>query len=51
MPKILIVDDELNIMELAKLYLERERYQVEGVANGYDALSRLGSINPDLNYS
>ena len=27
MPKILIVDDEPNIIELARLYLERDGYQ------------------------
>lgn len=48
MPKILVVDDEPNIIELAKLYLEREGYQVEGVANGRDAISRQSAINPDL---
>ena len=48
MPKILVVDDEPNIIELAKLYLEREDYQVEGVNNGNDAFSRLSSFNPDL---
>ena len=48
MLKILVVDDEPNIIELARLYLEREGYQVEGVASGYDALSRLSLINPDL---
>ena len=48
MPKILVVDDEPNIIELAKLYLEREGYQVEGVANGNDALSRQSAVNPDI---
>jgi len=48
MPKILVVDDEPHIIELTKLYLEREGYQVEGVATGQDALSKLNSINPDL---
>ena len=48
MPKILVVDDEPNIIELAKLYLEREGYEVAGVASGHDALSRLSIINPDL---
>jgi len=48
MPKILVVDDEPNIIELAKLYLERDGYQVEGVANGQDALSRQSTVNPDL---
>lgn len=48
MTKILVVDDEPNIIELAKLYLEREGYQIEGVANGEDALARQSSWNPDL---
>ncbi len=48
MPKILIVDDEPNIIELARLYLERDGYQVEGVSNGQDALLRQSAVNPDL---
>ena len=48
MPRILVVDDEPNIIELAKLYLERDGYQVEGVGNGHDALSQQGAFNPDL---
>ena len=48
MPKILVVDDEPNIIELAKLYLERDGYQVEGVSNGQDALSKQSTTNPDL---
>ena len=48
MPRIMVVDDEPNIIELARLYLEREGYQVDGIGNGEDALSRLGDINPDL---
>lgn len=48
MPKILVVDDEPNIIELARLYLEREGYQVEGVSNGRDALARQSTANPDL---
>jgi len=48
MPRVLVVDDESNIIELAKLYLEREGYQVEGVTTGQDGLSRQGSFNPDI---
>jgi DNA-binding response OmpR family regulator len=29
MPNILMVDDELNILDLVRLYLEREGYRVE----------------------
>jgi DNA-binding response OmpR family regulator len=48
MPKILVVDDEPHIIELARLYLEREGYEVEEAANGGDALSKQNSGNPDL---
>ncbi|MFC1907433.1 response regulator transcription factor [Chloroflexota bacterium] len=48
MPRVLVVDDESNIIELAKLYLEREGYQVEGVTTGQDALSKQVSMKPDI---
>lgn len=48
MPKILIVDDEPHIMELGKLYLEREGFQVEGVGTGREAIARQASSKPDL---
>lgn len=45
---ILVVDDEPNIVELAKLYLEQEGYRVERVGNGSDALLKLNSAKPSL---
>lgn len=48
MPKILIVDDEPNILELARMYLEREGFQVECVSTGQDALAKQAASNPDL---
>ncbi len=48
MPKILIVDDEPNIIELAKLYLARDGYEVESAANGNEALAKQSTGNPDL---
>lgn len=48
MPRIVVVDDEPNIIKLTKLYLEREGYQVEEAANGQDALSKFSVVNPDL---
>jgi DNA-binding response OmpR family regulator len=47
MPKILAVDDEPHILELAKMYLEREGFQVESAGTGKDALAGLAG-NPDL---
>jgi DNA-binding response OmpR family regulator len=48
MAKILIIDDETNIVELEKLYLKREGYQVESAGNAADGLAILSSYNPDL---
>lgn len=48
MPRILVVDDEPHIVELAKLYLERDGFQVSGVGTGSEALERLGTFKPDL---
>jgi DNA-binding response OmpR family regulator len=46
--KVLVVDDEAHIVELARLYLSREGYQVEGVADGGQALARFAQLKPDL---
>ena len=46
--KILVVDDEAHIVELARIYLTREGYDVEGVGDGAQALTRFGQIKPDL---
>jgi two-component system response regulator ResD len=47
-PKVLVVDDEDHIVELARLYLSREGYQVEAVGDGAQALARIGQLKPDL---
>ena len=46
--KVLVVDDEDHIVELARIYLSREGYQVESVTDGADALNRFGQVKPDL---
>jgi len=46
--KILVVDDEDHIVELARLYLTREGYEVEGVGDGAQAVARFGQLKPDL---
>jgi DNA-binding response OmpR family regulator len=48
MPTILVVDDELNILELVKLYLKREGYAVETASTGKEALLKYHAQNPDL---
>jgi DNA-binding response OmpR family regulator len=46
--KVLVVDDEDHILELARLYLSREGYLVETVSDGADALGRIAQSRPDL---
>ena len=45
---ILLVDDEANIVQLARLYLEREGYQVHSVGNGAAALEKVQVLKPAL---
>ena len=47
-PKVLVVDDEKHIVELARLYLTREGYEVEGVGDGAVAVARFTQVKPDL---
>src|SRR5207237_2818374 len=46
--RILVVDDEKHILELARLYLTREGYEVEGVGDGAQAVARFSQVKPDL---
>jgi two-component system alkaline phosphatase synthesis response regulator PhoP len=45
---ILLVDDEPNIVELAKLYLERDGFRVISVGDGRSALERAAKDQPAL---
>ena len=45
---ILVVDDEPNIIELTRLYLEREGYQVITAADGLSALELIREQRPAL---
>jgi DNA-binding response OmpR family regulator len=45
---ILLVDDEPNIIELSRLYLEREGFRVEAVGDGPGALAKIASAPPAL---
>ena len=45
---ILVVDDEANIIDLARLYLEREGYRVEAAMDGQKALEKIDSLDPAL---
>ncbi len=46
--KILVVDDERNIVELVKLYLEKEGFVAISAYNGEEALNLYKSESPDL---
>jgi two-component system alkaline phosphatase synthesis response regulator PhoP len=45
---ILVVDDEQNIIELARLYLEQEGFRVEAANSGQAALDKVKAIAPAL---
>lgn len=46
--KILIVEDEANIRELLRLYLEREGYTVIEAENGVEGVKQWKSEKPDM---
>ncbi len=48
MTNILLVDDEKNITELARIYLENEGFQVQAVYDGERALAAFRADSPDL---
>ena len=46
--KILVADDEQNIVRLLRLYLRNEGFDVVAAADGKQALERFASESPDL---
>jgi len=46
--KILVVDDDRNIVDLIRLYLEKEMLEVRGAYHGEEALELFYSWTPDL---
>jgi len=47
-PKILIVDDDPDMVEAGRIVLEREGYTVESASNIVDGLTVLEETEPDL---
>ena len=45
---VLVVDDEKNIVQLARLYLNNEGYRVEAAHDGKQALEKFKALKPDL---
>ena len=48
MGKILVADDDRNIAELLRLYLEKEGYTVSVAGDGEEALARFSADSPDM---
>ncbi len=46
--KILVVDDDKNICELLRLYLEKEGYNVILSHDGEEAIVKFNALNPDM---
>lgn len=46
--KIMVVDDDSNICELLRLYLEKEDYEVSLAPDGAKALEMFDDVKPDL---
>lgn len=45
---VLVVDDEPNIVQLARMYLERDGFRVESVKDGRAALTAVSRLQPAL---
>ena len=45
---ILVVDDEENIQDIARMYLEQDGYKVEGVSDGIEAIQSTRQREPAL---
>lgn len=48
MAKILIVDDDPDVVDVARLYLEKEGHEVESAANREDGMRLAGEGKADL---
>lgn len=48
MGKILVADDDMNIAELLRLYLEKEGYSVAIASDGERALEKFAEESPDI---
>ncbi|MCC6382456.1 MAG: response regulator transcription factor [Dehalococcoidia bacterium] len=46
--RILVVDDEQNIRDLAALYLQKEGFLVDCAADGTEALARFAQVQPAM---
>jgi len=47
-PLVLLIDDDINISHLARLYLEKEGYQVQSAVRGDEALASFRRLPPAI---
>lgn len=48
MARILIVDDDPDVVEACRLFLEREKHQVSAAHNRVDGMKAVKDVDPDL---
>lgn len=46
--KILVIEDDLHVQEILRLYLEKDGYKVTAAMEGRDGLARAWELKPDL---
>jgi DNA-binding response OmpR family regulator len=46
--KVVCIEDELEMIELVKLILDRNRFEVTGAVGGQEGLDKISEIKPDL---
>ncbi|MBQ9976250.1 MAG: response regulator transcription factor [Clostridia bacterium] len=46
--KILVIDDDANICELLRIFLEKESYEIATASDGVEGLSTFKQYDPDL---
>jgi len=46
--KILVVDDDINICDILRMYLEREGYEVKTANDGAEGVAAFKRFDPDL---
>jgi CheY-like chemotaxis protein len=46
--KILVIDDDPDLVEVIRLTLEASGYQVSSAASGAEGLAKVKEVNPDL---
>ncbi|HHV97487.1 MAG TPA: response regulator transcription factor [Clostridiaceae bacterium] len=46
--KVLVIDDDVNICEVIRLYMEKEGFQVHSVYNGKKAIEEFSQLAPNI---